>query len=148
MASGKNSRLYRNDGTRATPVLVPIPEARDIDVPWAADATEDSDRSSDFKQYCDGMIEVGITTTMSLRNGNANNANAKSAVITGRINEYIVLDGPADVSGSEGIRFFGRVYNAGQNHPLNDSKTHAFEIKPAYQEEGGVVQPPMAYIVP
>lgn len=148
MASGKNTRLYRNDGTRLAPILVEIPEARDIEVPWTAEEVNDNDRSSGFMQYCDGLIDVGISTTFSLRNLNANNQNARNAVLTGRVNEYFVLDGPADVAGSEGIRFFGRVYDASQSHPLSDSRTMAVSIKPAYHEVNGVAEPPLAYVVP
>ena len=148
MASGKDTRLYRNDGTRLAPVLVEIPEARDIEVPWVAEEVNDNDRSSGFMQYCEGLIDVGISTTLSLRNQNANNQNASDAVFTGRVNEYFVLDGPADVSGSEGVRFFGKVFDASRTHPLSDSRTMAITIKPAFHEEGGVAAPPLAYVVP
>lgn len=148
MASGKNSRLYRNDGTRATPVLVPVPEARNIDSPFTPEKVDDADRSSNFKLYCEGLIETGITTTLSLRNQNANNQHFRAAARNGQVNEYFVLDGPADVPGSEGIRFFGKVFDASKNHPLTDSRTMAVEIMPAHHLEEGVFPEPLEYIAP
>ena len=148
MASGRKGKLYRNTGTHAAPVLVEIPEARDVDFPMAPDKIDDSDRGSDFKKYTDGQIDLAINAKLTYRNGNANCTAIRNALLNGTIIEFFALDGPSDVTGSEGIRFFGKVFTNNMNQPLTDGQTVDIEIAPAYYEEASAVVQPSWYEVP
>ena len=148
MPSGKKGKLYRNTGTNAAPVLVEIKEARDVDFPMAPDKIDDSDRGSDFKKYTEGLIDLAINAKLTYRNGNANCAAIRDALMAGTVVEYLVLDGPSDVSGSAGVRFFGKVFTNNMSQPLTDGQTVDIEIAPAHHEEGGSVVEPTWYEVP
>lgn len=148
MPSGRKGKLYRNTGTNAVPVLVEITEARDVDFPMASDKIDDSDRGSDFKKYTDGQIDLAINAKLTYRNGNANCTALRNAVLAGTVIEFFALDGSSAVTGSAGVRFFGKVFSNNMQQPLSDGQTVDIEIAPAYHEESSVVVQPSWYEVP
>ena len=45
----RKKKLYRNNGSHASPTWIEVKEVRDLDIKFSPDKFDDSDRSSNFK---------------------------------------------------------------------------------------------------
>lgn len=148
---GRDARLYRNTGTVAVPVWTEIKEARDITLNMAGDKVEQSDRSTVFKLYDVGSIDLSITATLTYRPGNANCEALRNLMLNNCAEQMALTSGPIATSGSEGIRAGFKVFNNNYAFPLADGMTVEIELAPCYYESPaavGVQIPPVWFETP
>lgn len=134
--TGRDAHIYLNTGSVATPTWTEITEARDVSMPMTADQIEQSDRSTKFKLYSSGGIDLSVSFKMSYRNGSANFASLQSLFLTGCGAEFAIMDGPIATAGSEGVRGGFQVFSNSFDFPLSDGQTVDIELRPCYFEDG------------
>lgn len=144
---GQECKLYRNTGTNATPTWSEVTGVRDLSLPLAADKVDISDRGSRFKKETGGMIESAISFQLTYRNGNADHAALRAAMLNKTAIEFAVMSGDITTSGEEGLRSFCEVFTFNHEQPLSDGVTVDVEIAPTYAEESDVVIHPSWYTV-
>ena len=97
--------------------------ARDTNVKITVDKVEQTDRSSRYKQYCAGMLEAEITTTVTY------NATTQPFIehcldrLTGTV-------GILDKTGGEGLYFHCQVFQSDLAQPLSDGQTVSLTFCP------------------
>ena len=147
---GRNARLYRNTGTIATPVWTEVTEARDLQLPMAADQVEQSDRSTRFKLYDAGGIEMAFTGKLSYRSGNANCEALRDLMLENCAEQMALMSGDIATAGSEGIKAGMKCFNNSHDYPFTDGMSVDIELKPSYYENplvAGVQIVPVWYVV-
>ena len=147
--TGRDAHLYLNTGTVSTPTWTEITEAMDFSAPMTADQINRSDRSTRFKLFAAGGIDLGVSFKFNYRNGSANFDSLWALFIAGCGAEFALMDGPIATAGSEGIRAGFMVFASSFEFPLEDGQTIDFELKPCYFEDDLSAQTtPEWYTVP
>lgn len=141
----RKKKLYRNNGSHASPTWIEVKEVRDLDIKFSPDKFDDSDRSSNFKLYDAGQIELGCTFKMTFRKGNLNCKHIRDSILECTATEYAAMYGDITESGSEGFRFYGKCFKGDHSQPLNDGDTVDVELAPTYFEENDIQIEPTFY---
>lgn len=131
---GRDARLYRNTGTVTVPVWTEVKEARDISLNMAADKVDQSDRSTRFKLYDAGGIDVSISATLTYRSGNANCEAIRDLLLNNCAEQMLLISGPVATAGSEGLKAGFKVFSNNLQYPLADGMTVEIELAPSYYE--------------
>lgn len=148
---GRDARLYRNTGTISVPVWTEVKEARDITLNMAGDKVEQSDRSTRFKLYDVGSIDLSISATLTYRTGNANCEALRNLLLNNCAEQMALMSGPIATVGSEGIKAGFKVFTNNHAFPMADGMTVEIELAPCYYEDptvAGVQIAPAWYETP
>lgn len=141
-AAGKEAKLYHNAGTVASPTWTHIKEARDLSLNMTAEEFDVSDRSSKFKMYDSGLIDVEISGKLSFRTNNTNCDTIRTLFLSGCGAEFALMSNTitgAD-GAAEGVRGGFKVFTNSHEFPLSDGMTVDITLKPCYFENGSNVQ--------
>lgn len=147
---GRDARLYRNTGTVVTPVWTEVTEARGLQLPMAADKVEQSDRSTRFKLYDSGGIDISFSGKLSYRSGNANCEALRDLMLDNCAEQMALMSDDITVVGAEGIKAGMKVFTNSHDYPFTDGKTIDIELAPCYYENptvAGVQIVPIWYVV-
>ena len=139
---GFDGKMYYNTGTNALATWVEITNARDVSTTASADAAETSDRGSQFKNYCQGMIDLETTTTLTYHNGDTVIEYLRDKFLNREFVQIAVLDGDVETSGTEGFVYFAHVTSNDFDQAMSEGMTVSITFKPAFVKESGVAIPP------
>ena len=140
--SGRDAKLYHNSGTVASPTWVHIKEARDLSLTMTADNFDVSDRTSKYKMYGHGGIDVEISGKLTYRTNNTNCDTIRTLFLSGCAAEFALMSNTitgAD-GAAEGIRGGFAVFTNSMEFPLADGMSVDISLKPAYFENGSSTQ--------
>lgn len=145
---GKNCKLYYNSATHATPTWVEIPDAMDLSVPMTKAEADVSSRSSIYKMFMGGQLEVGIEF------GYLHNAGSDSihTVLLAAYNadtpkEFAALDGGSGTPGSKGLRAYCLIFDHSQDQNLDEGLKHNMTLKATRFIESSAVVSPDQYVI-
>ncbi len=110
--------------------LVAIDNARDVNVTIAVDKVDQSDRSSRFKRYCPGMLDVEITAEVTY------NATTKD-FIQKCIDRDVMTIAVLDATAGSGIYITGQCFTSDLNSPMADGMTINLSFAPCKQSGSG-----------
>ena len=134
--SGREAKLYHNSGSVASPTWVHIKEARDLSLNMTADSFDVTDRTSRYKLYGTGSVDVEISGKITFRTSNTNCKTIRDLFLSGCAAEFALMSNTitgAD-GAAEGIRGGFAVFTNSMEFPLNDGMTVDISLKPAYFE--------------
>lgn len=146
--AGRDAKLYHNSGTVASPTWVHIKEARDLSLNMTADSFDVSDRTSIYKMYGRGSIDVEISGKLTYRTNNTNCDTIRTLFLSGCAAEFALMSNTitgAD-GAAEGIRGGFAVFTNSMEYPLADGMTVDISLKPAYFEDGSSVQVELSWM--
>lgn len=144
--TGFDGKAYYNSGTNASPTWVEIAFARDVNTTSSADKLDASDRSSKFKKYCSGQLEIETTITATYNRTEAGAAGAIEVLRDHYHNrtavQVAIVDGPITTTGNEGYKFYANVFSNDWDQPLSDGQTVTMTFCPTYfVESSSVIEP-------
>lgn len=144
---GRDAYLYYNTGTRATPTWVRL-ECKDKSAPLTWGEADVSTDGSDYKLALKTLAEIGIDFSMVKFLGDAGFvAMWQAALSATAVKEFLLINGPVNVVGNRGVRFFGQVFSAADNAALEDGQMVDFNVKPTRWYEGSSLAPPVELVV-
>jgi len=117
----------------------------------AGDKVEQSDRSTRFKLYDVGSIDLSISATLTYRTGNANCEALRNLLLNNCAEQMALMSGPIATVGSEGIKAGFKVFTNNHAFPMADGMTVEIELAPCYYEDptvAGVQIAPAWYETP
>lgn len=127
---GKNARLYRNTGTEESPTWTV--DNNIVDLTWN-DETDEADmanRESDIDQAEPTRRKLSIDFQKLVDASDAALAAYRAAYRAGTAVDILVLDGPIETVGSEGVRMAAKFFKFTNGQPLRDKQTIDITIKP------------------
>ncbi len=146
--TGFDGKAYYNDGTNASPVWKEITYARDVNTTSSAEKLDNSDRSSKFKKYCSGQLDIETTITLTYGRTAATAVHDLRQKFLSRSPVQIaIMDGNIATTGSEGFKYYASVYSHDWDQPLSDGQTLSMTFAPTYYEESSsVIEPEWSVI--
>jgi hypothetical protein len=140
---GKSAKLYYNSATNATPTWVEIKDAMDINMPMSKDKADVSTRRSGWRLHAAGLKDVGIEFDYLHNLGADTVFDALLAMYTGdTAKEFAALDGAVASSGTQGLRFFGLVFDMSVSQALAEGTKYAISVAPVRTEESSALVEP------
>jgi len=140
---GKDAKLYYNSGTYASPTWVLIADVNDVSVPMTKNKADVSTRSSRYKMYGGGQLELGMNFRY-LHNVGTDSIHAVflAAYHTDTPKEFAAMDGAIATTGSKGQRGFMLCFDHSQDQGNDDGIFYNIELAPArFIESAAVVEP-------
>lgn len=124
-----NLRLTGNYGT---PTWTELDLAKDVQVTPAWDEAEAFSRQTSVKEYAKGLLGLEFTISVRCAVGDPGYDAMMDAFADRKgIVDMMILDGPKDVTGSEGFRFDAAVFSAGQDQSIGGVLYRDFGVKPS-----------------
>jgi hypothetical protein len=132
---GKDGKLYRNSATYASPTWNEVSNVKDL-VINAEDAEADVTRraSGGFRETVGTIRELSVEFNMVWDKDDTDLAAISTAWKARAAVEFLVLDGPEDVAGSEGVRATMRVASFPRNEELENAMEVPVVLKPTPAE--------------
>lgn len=128
--TGQQCKLYRNDGTWASPSWLECEHVQDLSLPVTPDFPEASSRASAWKTYLAGMLDSPVTFSMIEDEDDVDYA-ALRAAATGRTTiELLILNGDSTTAGNEGLRADFHV-GFTRDETLPNTVIANFDLRPA-----------------
>lgn len=118
-----------SDGLLTAASFTPVPDSRDVNCSISGDKADTADRSSSFKTYVIGGIDLEITATLSSAE-HATLATLRDACINRTIVKVACLTGDV-VASTEGVSFDAYVFSNDIAQPLSGGQTVSVSFAPA-----------------
>jgi hypothetical protein len=135
--------LYYNTGTNASPVWVEITKAKDVSFPIQMGEADTSARDNEFKTYEVTLIGVELTFGYQYEPGTDTVFAALMSMALARTaKQFAAADGPIASTGTNYLKFFGKVFGLGSDQPLDGAETKDLTVKPVRFYESSVLQKP------
>lgn len=131
--TGLDCKLYYNSGSYASPVWHEVTIARDVTLTRTKGEADVSNRGSSFKKRKATLIDAGVTTEFVWDTDNPQFQAFQTAFDNGTAIECLVLDGPFNVAGSQGLRADMDVFKFDRTEPLEGAVMASIELKPTYE---------------
>lgn len=141
LAGFECSLNYDSADSVASPVWVPIPQAKNVSIPDSMDAVEVSARSSPQKRYIAGMGEESISCEYQYVDGTGD------AVFAALQAKYLArapiqiawADGSMAVAGAHYGKDWFVITKFDTSEELSGSKTYSLELKPTVKFNSGAL---------
>jgi len=119
--------------------MVAMEGVRDVSTSVSMDTAEVSDRSSAFKLYTQGMVDLETTVEATYNTDNTQLMFCVDQCIARGSVKIAVLDGPS----GQGFTYWAMVTSSDINQPLTDGMTVSLTFKPVqtYTSLGALVPP-------
>ncbi len=132
---GRAAKFYRNTGNYASPTWVEIENVADVNVsPLAKDKIDLTRRASGgWKEYLSAQKDFEVTGDLIQDLADADYTAIRDSFLNDTALEYLVLSGPVNTAGEEGIRFTGEVIKFDRSEAVADAQKHAIAICPSAQ---------------
>lgn len=145
--------LARNTAaTYATPTWAEMKNVRGVKVAQALTEVDVTTRMSEGFKATDGtLVDIGVDfEVINVKTITGNTAQAEATVKALRDAwfaksdiDLLVIDGPTNEPGVEGVRFVGRILKFELSQENDKEQVYAVSIKPTFSEN-----PPVRYVVP
>ena len=119
-------------------VMVAMEGVRDVSTSVSMDTAEVSDRSSAFKLYTQGMVDLETTVEATYNTANTQLMDCIDTCIERGSIKIAVLDGPS----GQGFTYWAMVTSSDVNQPLTDCMTVSLTFKPVQTYDGSSLVPP------
>jgi len=137
--AGHNMKLYRNTGTVATPTWTLVGDVSDVGIPdLTMGLAELKRRSNNFTKNLATLIQsIAIEFTHIHGLGGTNFTAMRTNFLAGTAEEWLVADGDAATSGTEGLRCPVLIEQFPWDQPQEEVSSHDIRLATAYMEDGG-----------
>lgn len=129
---GRQAKLYKNDGTYASPSWTEITSVIDATINQSDQLVDCTDRGSDeYKEQTPNYREVNVDVTFNLCETDSNLEAILNAADNRTVIEFAVATGDIAASGTRYLRMHAYVTNVTYNQPLEDRQTVSVQLVPA-----------------
>lgn len=128
---GVNCKLYRNDGDYETPDWQLVPGVKDLKLPLAASEADVTTRlNAGYKASEPVMVDTGVEFEMPWDPADADLSEFEDAFFARTALEMLVLDGPLETLGSQGLRATMKVFDFSRDESLENAAMVTIKMKP------------------
>ncbi len=130
---GMEAKLYRNDGTYASPTWVEVLNLKDLTLNLEAGEADVTTRgNAGWRATIASLKDGSIEFDMLWDTADANFTAIRSAFFAGTDVEFAVMDGDVAGSGSQGLRATMAITSFSRNEALEEAISVSVTCKPTY----------------
>ena len=133
---GVSGRVYRNTGTYDVPTWVAINKLSDVQLNFAWETADSSDRTSRVRKVAKTMVGISVTARIKTAWSDPGyQAIYAAAVSPGAAIDLMILDGATTDEGARGLRGMWHVTQRNQNQALGERLYDDVIFTPADRDE-------------
>lgn len=130
---GLDAKIYRNSATYESPTWVEIDNVKDLTLNLTKEEADVTTRANNgWKAIVASLKEGSIDFEMVWNKSDSNFQALLASFLTNSVIDFLILDGPYDTAGSEGLRASCQVFNFSRAEQLTDVLRASVTIKPTY----------------
>jgi hypothetical protein len=127
----EDAKLYYNNGTYGSPTWVLICNVKDLTLSMEHGETDVTTRcGAGFREYVAGLTDVTIDFGMIYDPSDTAWEFLRAAFFDKSAEEFLILDGPNNVAGSEGLRLHAFVKSFTRNETLGEALMTDVSLRP------------------
>ena len=144
---GKNSVLYRNTGSYASPTIATVRNVKDLKVPNSLGEDDVSARiTGGFEAMVTTLFKVGISWTMFADDG-ADITAIRTAYYAQSVVEFFVMNGALTDTNARGLRITCLIKKFEESQGNDKAVTYDVEVGPTWPDTTTVGTPTAAPVV-
>ena len=142
MRLGVKSKLYVNTGTYDAPTWAEVNLISDLNVNGSWEEDDSSTRAARVKTAEQTLISLELTGKIRKEILNTPFLIMRAAFNNASTLDFLILDGSISITGSEGYRFVGSIFNWSEDQSLGKVIFKDFSVKPSVYLDGNGNQVP------
>lgn len=133
---GLSGKLYRNTGTYNSPTWLEIENVKDLNLSLTKGKADVTSRASNgWRQNKATLKEAVVEFQMVWNTDDADFTAIQEAWMLDTPIEFLVLDGPYDTPGSQGLRATMDVFEFSRDESLEEAMMASVTIEPTYEPD-------------